>query len=582
MVAEVAGAPTWEQKTVSDERVQDVYRDEGLAIRTAVQEALAANDRFIWFQDAQADRWCLNEMLPEVTEEDLSQVWSLLQSLLDEPEVYSRATEELVEEIWEQLNDGSDAYLLRAFAPNDALQRCQDVRWMGDGWIFESEWKQLQERRELAGPREKSVITPPPGIQLEAKAEEEESDEGEEEEAGKPTVVIEEDLEAWQGDRLLNATFTLRARHYHCNWLPLTQSMQRVFLLLASESFAVTFYHRFGGEEELFQAWVDRDQKRILGSEEMYQAFYGYGIYSGAELVVSHRGSLWEYDIRAKPATKEEPIRVRRVLLMTDEEDQPILDQEGHHQIEYEINEPRRYKVSDEVFIVGASWENLPALFAEAKRVAQGFFGLMYETCCEWWEEGGRRPLYVTADELFQEIHYNRQLVTSEATIPWELWRRLAFEPVGDGRFLFHPEKGDLVRFMGLTRRAQQPVTVQRGPQIKQDRSLESIAQEAKSGIPLRNVWAELEVDRQKKDALQKAVQTYMEDPGREKVLFLREMAHQRIRELLAEDHLEALTLDEFNRQIWQFGSVRYQGKRYQVDSGSEEVMSVPGAAVAV
>lgn len=137
VAAGVAGAPTWKGETVSDQRVQGVYREDGLAVRTVVQKALDADERFVWFQDAQADQWCLAEMLPEVTKDHLSRVWSVLQGSLAEPGLHPGTTEGLVEEIWEQPNDGSDAYVLRAFALNVALQRCQDVRWMGDGWILE-------------------------------------------------------------------------------------------------------------------------------------------------------------------------------------------------------------------------------------------------------------------------------------------------------------------------------------------------------------------------------------------------------------------------------------------------------------
>ena len=36
----------------------------------------------------------------------------------------------------------------------------------------------------------------------------------------------------------------------------------------------------------------------------MYQAFYDYGIYPGAVLVISHRENEQEYDIRTKPLKK--------------------------------------------------------------------------------------------------------------------------------------------------------------------------------------------------------------------------------------------------------------------------------------
>ncbi|MBM4465995.1 MAG: hypothetical protein FJ014_10670 [Chloroflexi bacterium] len=570
VAAEVPGAPAEDRQPVTDDQVHRIIEEHGPAIRTAVQEALGTDSHFVWFQDTQGDHWCLAEILPEVRDEELAQVWPLLHGLLVDGIIHPRPTEELVKAIWEQENNGSDAYLLKAFALNVALQRCRETRRLGAGWVLEEEWQELQERPVLVGPREENVIMLPEGVVLDV--EEELVDE--EEEPKEPEKVMEEDLEAWRRTRRLNATTTLGTSHYYGNWLQLTQDMRRVFPPRAAGADAVTFYHRFGGEEESFQAWVNWERGRILGSPQMYQAFYMHGIYPGAKLVISHRGNLREYDIRTKTTTKQGTVRVRRVFWVTDEADQPILDGEGHPKVEYEeTDEPCRYEVSDEVFIAAASWEDLPALFAEADRVGQGYFGLMYEVCCEGWEAKGRKPLYVTADELFQEIHYNRRLVTSTATIPWELWRRSAFEPVGNGKYWFRPEKGERVRSVGPRRRVQVPTVVQRGPQFDKDRSLQEIARSAQVTDTARDLWAALWADDQRKAALQAAVQAYMEDPAREKVLFLRGVAHQRIRELVAKDRLEALTLDEFNRQIWQLGSVKYQGHSHRIDSEETEAL---------
>lgn len=487
MAAEVAGAPDEVREPISEARVRAIVDGEGgLAVRTAVQEALGADGRFVWFQDAQGDWWCLAKMLPEVGEKELAQVWPLLQGLLADGILHPRPTEELVKEVWGQKDDGSPEYLLRAFALNVALQGCQEVRWLGDGWILEEEWQQLQERTVLAGPRQENLVALPKGVTLD------EETEGEEEvEIGEGPVwqsqvdIVEEDLETWKQNRRRNATITLNASHYYGNWMPLTRDMRRVFPPRASRADTVTFYHHFmphtgyfEGDKEAFQAWVDWDQGRILGSPQMYQAFYANGIYPGARLVISHRDNLREYDIRTKPATKGGTIRVRRVFLVTDEAGQPILDEEGHPQVEYEeIEEPRRYEISDEVFIAAASWEDLPALFAEADRVGQGYFGLMYEVCCEWWEARGRKPLYITADELFQELYYHRRLVTSAATIPWELWRRLAFEAVGDGKYRFRPEKGDWVRPIRVRRRRPRPLVSRPGPEQQMGRPPEGIVE---------------------------------------------------------------------------------------------------------
>jgi hypothetical protein len=478
LAAKAGGEEIQDRRSVSDEKVLAIVREYGLAIRTAIQDAMRKDARFVWFEDAQGDNWCLTGMLPEVENEDLAKVFPLLQGLLKDGVFSPRPTEELVKTIWGQSSDGSDEYALKAFALNVALQRCNDTHWIGNGgWVLESEWQKLQEREALIGPRQPSKIELPEGVTLDTSGESEAvaGEVEEEEEPEEQETPIPEDLEAWRRNRRLNATITLRASHYHGYWLPLTKDMRRVFPPRASGADSVTFYHHFGDEQESFQAWVDWNQQRILGSPQMYQAFYEHRIYPGAVLVISHRENEQEYDIRTKPPTKDESVRVRRVFFAADEEGNRILDEDGHPKLKYEEdNEPRRYEVADEVFIVGASWENLPELFAEAERVGQGYFGLMYEVCCEWWDANGRKPLYVTADELFQEIHYNRRLVTSEATIPWELWRRLAFKPVGDGQYLFRPEKGDQTHSVGLRKR---PSRTQGTQQVKRDSSLGEIAE---------------------------------------------------------------------------------------------------------
>ena len=440
MAAEVPGAPAEDRQPVTDEQVGRIIKEHGPAIRMAVQEALGADDRFVWFQDAQGDHWCLAEMLPEVRDGELAQVGPLLHGRLRDGVLDPCPTEELVKAIWGQENDGSKAYLLKAFALNAALQRCRETRWLGDGWILEAEWQELQERPVLVGPREQNVVTLPDGVTLVEEDEKEEAIEGEEElRAGE---AVAEDLEAWRRNRLQNAIITLKAQHYYGNWLPLTRALQRLFPPRASEADAVTFYHRFGGEEESFPAWVDWDQGRILGSPQMYQVFHDHGIYPGAKLVISHRGSEQEYEIRTKPVEGKQRVLVRRVFLTED------------GTLEYEeVEEPVRYQIAQDVFIADARWEDLDALFRQAEEAGAGIFQLMYEKCCEWWEEKDRQPLYVTAGDLFQAIHFadDRGRLTSKATIAWELWRRLAFEPLGGGRYLFRPEFGDRVRSPGIS-----------------------------------------------------------------------------------------------------------------------------------
>ncbi len=469
MAAGVPGAPAEDRPPVTEEQVERIIGQHGPAIRRAVQETLGADDRFVWFQDAQGDHWCLAEMLPEVGDEELARVGPLLEGLLADGVLRPRPTEELVRAIWGQENDGSDGYRLKAFALNAALQRCTDLRQVGDGWVLEAEWQELQERQGLVGPRKESAVTPPPGVKRDET--EEETDE-EEDKPGEPPVA--QDLETWRQDRPRHATITLKARHYYGHWLPLTKDMQRLFPPRASMADAVTFYHRFGGHEESFPAWVDWDQRRILGSPQMYQAFHDHGIYPGAKLVISHRDSEREYEMRTQPIQGERRILVRRVFLAED------------GTLEYdEVEEPVRYEIAEDVFVADARWEDLPALFRQAEQVGAGIFQLMYEQCCRWWEERGRQPLYVTAEDLFQAIHFDEQgRLTSKATIAWELWRRRAFEPVGDGKYRFRPQFCERVRAVGTGRHRQQPIVTSSGPKVPKDRSLQAIVRKRHIAVP--------------------------------------------------------------------------------------------------
>jgi len=327
---------------------------------------------------------------------------------------------------------------------------------------------------------------------------------------------------------------TLRARHYYEGWLPLSKKVQQLFPPLASGRQEVVFHHYFGDEPESLPGYVDREQGRIWVSAEMYETFRHYRIYPGARLRISARTER-EFDIATRETDKTEPIRVWRMWL----------DEDG--QIQYEDHEePRRYEVDDDVYVADVRFEDREALFCQAEEVGNSIFGLMYKKAVEWWEAGKRTELRVTAEELFEAIHFDEEgRMTCKATIAWELWRRLAFKSVGGGKYVFRPKFGDHVR--SLRRRGPQPI--QR----------------------TKDLWAEL--DEQTKAALRTAVHAYMENSGRERVLFLREVAHRRIRELLPKDRLGVLTLDEFNHQIWQVGAIRYKEQSHRIDSGEAEAL---------
>jgi len=453
MAAEVPGAPVEDHQPVTEEQVEEMLGAQGTAIRRAVRAALQSDPRFVSFQTTQGECWCLEEMLPRIDEEILRKVLGVL-SQVPEPErgrLPSQRTEELVRAAWGLEDDGGAVYDLHAFALGRALAERADVVNLGDRCTSAEAWKVFTTRFPIAAPRISTQVTLPDGVepaleeQVRREQRRETTGEGEEPEVGRP----EEDLETWREDRPVHAVFTLRARHYYEGWLPLTGQVRRLFPHFASGRQEVVFHHHFGDEPGSFRAWVDHGRGRIWVSPEMHETFRRHRIYPGARLRISARNEQ-EYDIATRPTDRTAPIRVWRMWL----------DENGR--IQYEaFEEPRRYDVADDVYVADVRFEDLKALFLQAEEVGDSVFGLMYRKAVEWWEARGRDDLIVTADQLFKAIHFDEEgRMVSKATIAWELWQRLAFEPLGGGRYRFRPEFGDRRRSVMSThprRRRRRP-----------------------------------------------------------------------------------------------------------------------------
>jgi hypothetical protein len=60
---------------------------------------------------------------------------------------------------------------------------------------------------------------------------------------------------------------------------------------------------------------------------------------------------------------------------------------------------------------------------------------------------------------------------------------------------------------------------------------------------------------------LHNVIRAYQQDPLRANTLYCRALAHKKIRDLLSRENLDKLTLDKFNREIWQAGEVVYKGR---------------------
>jgi hypothetical protein len=373
-------------------------------------------------------------------------VWEIIRAQAEVKSLAPASTESLLRRIWGLENDGGTDYQLSEFGLNVALAQFGELRYVaGAGWVLESAWRKLGERPSLIGPRMATQVPEP----IDDEDEEEDT-------SGRGTTATEQeirmqlaavDAESWRLQRREQTTITLNPNHYYNHWLPLSGLMQWLF---PPWDCRVTLHYHLGENVGSCIAWVDPEQKRILADHELYNAFADNSVYPGARLVVSHRGSDYEYDVRTVPVEGEQWVTVRRIGLI------------GGKLEVWDDEEPLRYRVDGDVFVASARWEDLPALFRQAEEAGNSIFGLMYKACKRWQKERGD-PLVVTADELFQKVHRDYRM-TNKATVAYELWRRQAFAPMGQGRYRFQPEKGRLLQNYALSgRRARSPVQRSKG-----------------------------------------------------------------------------------------------------------------------
>ncbi len=386
-------------------------------------------------------------MLPDINKETLDNIQVLLRGRLKDGTIYPVTTEHIIHSLINKNkhNNKDNAYYLLEFALNVTLSHMENVRWLGTGWVLEEEWREFQRRPSLKSPRQPNIITLPPGVK-EINVNDEETKERKTltiADTPEDDMSFNEYLEQRREHHIQSAVFTLRDGHYYGNWIPLTKDLQNLFPPRAFGSYEVVFHYSFGERKGTFRAWVDWEHERILGSREMYESFSRHEIYPGTKLIISRLYGEYEYEIRTKQLEEEKTLLVRRIFL------------NEYGELEYEEVEKRvKYEIVDDVFIASARWEDIEALFRQADIVGAGIFQLMYETCVQWWEKNNRAPLTVTAQELWEAIHYNDTgRLTTKATIAWELWRRLAFKPVGKGRYLFRPEYGDKTRKLDTGKR---------------------------------------------------------------------------------------------------------------------------------
>ncbi len=428
--AQVRGAPA-EPHQVSADGVCPESIDDGRHVRAVVGEALGEDPRFDRLEDSQGDQWCLVQMLPEVGAREISRALRALRGDLQEGELASKTTAELVWEVWRMPEDGSAEYALHAFALGLALSRRGGVQSLAGRWVRAKAWDTFTRRSELTVPRQGSHVHIPEGVTPAAEQTDEPPGPDVNDDIPQALSPGREDLEFWRSSRPASAAFVLHAHHYYEGWLPLSRKLGELFPPFSCACQEIVLHHHFGNEEESFRGWVDRHRGRIWMSQHVYETFRRCGIYPGARLRVTPR-SEQEYDLATQPASSDEDIRVWRMRLVGGK-------------IEYSDDlEPRRYDIDDHVFIADVRFEDLGALFRQAAEAGNSIFGLMYRKSVEWWEAAGRKDLHVSADRLYEALHMNpKGRMTTRGTIAWELWQRLAFKPLGGGIYLFRPEYGE-------------------------------------------------------------------------------------------------------------------------------------------
>lgn len=440
LAAEVQGAPVEPGESDSNDGVFDADHflgQRGPTVRDAVRAALEEDGQFVVFVDLQGDRWCVADLLPPIQASELN---TAVELFLKESggDLLPRPTEHLATLLWPDLqNDGSPVYELHEFALCVGLSNHPQVRWAGTGWIPARALAQIQVPVTIvASPHHATMIDLPAGLpETGGKSP---VTEDQQDEPSEPASVVtvrqpissdEGDLQSWHENRLANAVFTLRPSHYYGGILPLFEKLRRLLPPAPDGIQSITIHHNFADHAESIPALVDWENECIrVAAQVLFQAFSDHGIYPGAKLVFSHRGNLTDYDLRIRRMNEERWITVRRMELVN--------GKLAH----FEDVEPVRYEIDGDVFVASARFEDLPALFQQAEEAGNSIFGLMYKWCVDRWEAQDRKPLTVTAQQLFDAIHTADGRLTSKGTIAFELSRRRAFYSLGDGRFRFDPE----------------------------------------------------------------------------------------------------------------------------------------------
>lgn len=396
--------------------------------KKTVRAKLQSDSRYVSFQDEQGESWCLRELLPRITEEEIAHIYEFLTSRLTREKLVPLPTHEILERLGYSTDAAIEEYALHTFAVNVTCSEYDGLLWTGRGWVLEEEWKEFQSRSRLVSPRQPNRKFPAIVSVSDNSVSDEDANEGTIPATTKQ--IARRDFETWLTQPAARAFSIVQAKHYYSNTLPLTSEMLELFPPLDSGKIIATLYLHFGSDVYPIVAAVDLEGQRITATENLYDLEREHKVYPGTRLEFMRRASLYEIDVRPVAAKNPQPIRVVRFAI------------ENNQLIELEDIETPTYEVDAEVTIADARWEDLPTLFRKAEEAGAGIFTFMFEHCQQLQRKNLNHPILVTAQQLFQEVHYNKR-PTTLATIQWELWRRRAFESQGKEKYLFRPEMGD-------------------------------------------------------------------------------------------------------------------------------------------
>ncbi|MGQ9584128.1 MAG: Eco57I restriction-modification methylase domain-containing protein [Anaerolineae bacterium] len=181
-------------------------------------------------------------------------------------------------------------------------------------------------------------------------------------------------------------------------------------------------------EGEPLPCLVSREERVIkaVDVQEFANRFLGEGIPAGTYLWLERLGDF-EYRVAPRPLPEE---RVVRCKLLSRKQGRLFVE---------EADIPMRYEGDPHLFKAELRFEDLEALFQEAKEEGLSIFDAMYKMFPELarLDPDGR----VHWKDLFNAVFFRCRMCSPRSVVT-ELYTRPCFMPVGEGYFRLEPERG--------------------------------------------------------------------------------------------------------------------------------------------